>query len=171
MSDDKSGVKKMDAKQLTDLVVRPELERLGLYSEAAVQLVVGTIFTESRAKYLKQHGNGPALGIIQMEPATHDDIWLNFLKYKNELAGKVNAASSYVEFDKASVISVHANELVFNLRYAVAMCRVHYLRKPEALPKAGDIPALGRYWKKHYNTELGKGKVTDFIEKFPKEIL
>lgn len=161
----------MDAKQLTDLVVRPELERLGLYSEAAVQLIVGTIFTESRGKYLKQHGNGPALGVIQMEPATHDDIWLNYLKYKSPLAEKIIDASSAIGLDDVSIIPVHHSELIANLRYAVAMCRVHYLRAPSALPKAGEIDALARYWKKHYNTDLGKGKVTDFIEKFPKEIL
>ncbi|HAT8515209.1 TPA: hypothetical protein I7181_16060 [Vibrio vulnificus] len=161
----------MDAKQLSELVVRPELKRLGLWSEAAEQLVIGTIFTESRGVYLKQHGNGPALGIIQMEPATHDDIWLNFLKYKSDLYQKISEAASYVDYVQNSKVPVKASELIANLRYAVAMCRVHYLRVPEALPPAGDIPALARYWKKHYNTHLGAGAVSDFVDKFPKGII
>ncbi|KGK17692.1 hypothetical protein [Vibrio navarrensis] len=161
----------MDAKQLSELVVRPELKRLGLWSEAAEQLVIGTIFTESRGVYLKQHGNGPALGIIQMEPATHDDIWLNFLKYKLPLAEKVlDSIGNDFFLDRANP-PVDATELIANLRYAVAMCRVHYLRVPEALPPAGDIPALARYWKKHYNTHLGAGTVSDFVDKFPKGII
>ncbi|KQA52623.1 hypothetical protein [Vibrio cholerae] len=160
----------MDAKQLTELVVRPELKRLGLWSEAAEQLVVGTIFTESLGKYLKQHGNGPALGIIQMEPATHDDIWQNYLKYKLNLAGKILDLVGNGFNSVATNPPVSASELISNLRYAVAMCRVHYLRVHEALPCAGDIPALARYWKKHYNTHLGAGSVSDFIDKFPKGI-
>ncbi|EKO3650578.1 hypothetical protein P0F15_000511 [Vibrio metschnikovii] len=161
----------MDAKQLTELVVRPELKRLGLHSEAAEQLIIGTIFTESLAKYLKQHGSGPALGIIQMEPVTHNCIWTDYLKFRKPLAEKVlqAAGSGFVAVNRS--IPVHANELISNLRYAVAMCRVHYLRVPNALPAAGDIHGLARYWKQHYNTPLGKGKVTDFVEKFPREIL
>ena len=50
---------------------------------------MGTITQESRATYVKQLGNGPALGLAQMEPATHDDIWINFLKYKTALAEPV----------------------------------------------------------------------------------
>ena len=76
----------MDPKQLTLLVVRPTLKKLGLYSLAAERLIVGTIYQESHAKYLKQLGNGPALGVIQMEPATYGDIWDNYLAYKRTLA-------------------------------------------------------------------------------------
>ncbi|MDW2184562.1 hypothetical protein R7Z80_01690 [Vibrio sp. 1733] len=151
----------MDAKQLTELVVRPTLKQLGLYSASAEQLVVGTIFVESRAKYLKQIGNGPALGIVQMEPATHDDIWRNYLVYRAELKEKVSQL----------VKEGTAQELITNLAYAVAMCRVHYLRVPKSLPSPGDIPALARYWKTYYNTHKGAGEVSDFIDKFPKDIL
>ncbi|AVF59860.1 hypothetical protein J7X13_000334 [Vibrio parahaemolyticus] len=151
----------MDARQLTELVVRPTLKELGLYSAAAEQLVVGTIFVESRAKYLKQIGNGPALGIVQMEPATHDDIWQHYLAYRIELTEKVRKIA------KEAI----PTELITNLAYAVAMCRVHYLRVPKPLPHSGDIPALARYWKKYYNTHKGAGDVSDFIDKFPTEIL
>ena len=151
----------MDAKQLTELVVRPTLKQLGLYNASAEQLVVGTIFVESRAKYLKQIGNGPALGIVQMEPATHDDIWQNYLVYRAELKEKVSLL----------VKEGTAQELITNLAYAVAMCRVHYLRVPKSLPSPGDIPALARYWKTYYNTHKGAGEVSDFIDKFPKDIL
>ena len=51
----------MDAKQLLELVIRPRLKKLGLYSEAAEQLVIGTIWQESRGEYIKQLGASPAL--------------------------------------------------------------------------------------------------------------
>jgi hypothetical protein len=160
----------MNAKQLTELVVRPELKRLDLYSRAAEQLIVGTIFTESRGEYLKQMGDGPALGIVQMEPATHNDIWANFLKY-SELSDRILKSVTPVSITDDADIPVLATELIANMRYAVAMCRAHYFRKSDPLPRAGDIEGFARYWKKHYNTVHGAGHVIDFIDKFPKEIL
>lgn len=155
----------MDAKQLLELVIRPKLKEVGLYSEAAAQLILGTIFQESRAKYLKQLGSGPALGVIQMEPNTYSDIWKHYLRYKPELAAKVTHLASVGSLGPDQQPDV--NELVSNLGFAVAMCRVHYLRVKEKLPAADDVEALGRYWKKYYNTELGAGTVDEFVEHFP----
>jgi len=56
-------------------------------------------------------------------------------------------------------------QLIHNLAYATAIARVIYLRKPEALPAAFDIEGLAKYWKDHYNTYLGAGKVEDFVKK------
>ncbi|OCH31841.1 hypothetical protein A6E13_16510 [Aliivibrio fischeri] len=159
----------MDAKQLTALVVRPTLKKLNLHSSAAEQLVVGTIYQESRAKYLKQLGSGPALGIIQMEPATYQDIWDNYLAYKRGLANQVTELASIANLDDD--MRPDEKELITNLAFAVAMCRVHYLRKKDALPKAGDIDGLAKYWKDHYNTHLGAGTVEEFKANFPMEIL
>lgn len=160
----------MDAKQLTTLVVRPTLEALGLYSRAAEQLVVGTIYQESlKGRFLRQVGGGPALGVIQMEPATYDDIWNNYLAYKRSLANKLTELASMSSLDDDMRPSV--TQLITNLAFSVGMCRVHYLRKKPPLPSAGDIEGLAHYWKDHYNTSLGAGTVEEFIEKFPKEIL
>ncbi|POC58483.1 hypothetical protein CRN37_09460 [Vibrio vulnificus] len=159
----------MDAKQLTTLVVRPTLKQLGLYSRAAEQLIVGTIYQESRAKYLKQLGNGPALGVIQMEPATYQDIWNNYLAYKRNLANQITELASMASLDEDMRPDV--NQLVTNLSFAVAMCRAHYLRQKPALPAADDIDGLAQYWKDNYNTHLGAGTVDEFKENFPLEVL
>lgn len=159
----------MDAKHLTTLVVRPTLKQLGLHSRAAEQLIVGTIYQESHAKYLKQLGNGPALGFIQMEPATYKDIWDNYLAYKRKLANQITELSSMASLDDDMRPDV--TQLITNLAFAVAMCRVHYLRKKPALPKAGDIDGLAQYWKDHYNTHLGAGTVDEFKKNFPLEVL
>lgn len=158
----------MNAKQLLELVVRPTLIELGLHSKAAEQLVVGTIYQESLGEYIQQLGGGPALGLIQMEPTTHDDIWGNYLIYHSALANKVTNLMSRNALHK-SVLGVPAvEELLTNLKYAVAMCRIHYLRVPAPLPAADDIEALGQYWKKFYNTVHGKGHVTEFVFNYPK---
>ena len=136
-----------------DEVVIPTLKELDMYSEEACLLVVGTAIQESRLHYLKQIPSGIAKGICQMEEATHDDIWDNFLKYKPEikerLLGLTNQSMDLVD------------QLKGNLYYAVAMCRIHYYRVSEALPN--DLEGMARYWKKYYNTELGKGTVEEFI--------
>ena len=157
--------------QLREYVVIPTISNLGVYSEAAEQLVIGTIAQESRGTYLKQLGKGPALGIVQMEPATHKDIWLNFLKYSDCLGGDIRELIS-AEADEVFESRGYPEELelITNLKYAVAMCRIHYWRKPQSLPKANDIKALAQYWKDHYNTAHGAGTVSEFIKNFPFEL-
>lgn len=170
----------MDYKQLKEFVVIPTLKQMDLYSESAANLIIGTMAQESRCEYLKQIGGGPACGLIQMEPATHLDIYLNYLRYKVDLMDKVTGYLTTAEFesiDKSDSRDESLNavakdgSLVWNIAYQVAMCRVHYLRKKPAIPPADDIEALGRYWKEHYNTNLGKGTVAEFVENFPREIL
>jgi hypothetical protein len=86
-----------------------------------------------------------------MEPATHDDIWRHYLRYHPELAEKLNALQT------GAAITEGASELIGNLYYAFGMCRVHYLRVPDALPSAADVRGMAAYWKQHYNTLLGSG--------------
>ncbi|MBF0148367.1 MAG: hypothetical protein HQL85_19610 [Magnetococcales bacterium] len=75
--------------QLLEFVIRPALQRLGLWSEEAEQLVVGTGIQESGLRHLRQIGGGPGLGIWQMEPKTHADIWDNFLHFRAKLGLKI----------------------------------------------------------------------------------
>jgi len=110
--------------------------------------------------FLVQLGGGPALGIFQMEPNTHDDIWLNFLQYREALAGEIRGQY---------MVNGGASELVWNLAYATAMCRMHYLRKPGAIPTS--VEGMAAYWKKHYNTELGKGTEEEFIANYNRYVV
>lgn len=145
----------IDPAHLLLYVIRPVLKDLGLHSEPAERLVLGTACQESECgRWLKQLGGGPAVGIFQMEPATHDDLFLNFLKHRTALREKV---WRYVEPDHED-----ANEMVGNLFYATAMCRVHYLRVPEPIPE--DLNGQAKYWKRTYNTYKGKGTVEKYIQ-------
>ena len=79
----------LDPQHFLAYVVRPSLESIGLWSEAAERLLLGTAIAESQLTWLRQHGGGPARGVYQIEPATHDDIWANYLAYRDGLANRV----------------------------------------------------------------------------------
>jgi hypothetical protein len=144
-------------------IVRPVLTALGAHSMAAENLVIGTAVQESNLHYLRQLNEGPARGLYQMEPATHDDHWQNYLAYRAELRGRVEAFSVPNQ-DRHG-------QLAWNLAYATAMCRIHYLRAPAPLPNATDIAGLAQYWKQYYNTSQGKGTVAEFADKFERFVV
>ena len=151
----------MDKTQLKNLIDRI-LKSLDLYSEHAVNLLLGTCAQESAfGTYIRQLGKGPALGIFQMEPATFNDIENNFLRYKPDLKVKIKQLSGISEMSP--------EQLEYNLVLAACMARVHYLRVPEALPT--DLTGYARYWKKYYNTHLGKGTEAEFINNYKKYVL
>jgi hypothetical protein len=144
----------IDVKQFREVVIRPALKKIKLWTPEAEELLLGTALQESRLKYMKQLGSGPAVGFFQMEPRTHDDIWKNYLRAKPDLAQRV-AQLSHV---------VNAQSMSTDLLYAAAMCRVHYLRVPHRLPAEGDIQGQARYWKLFYNTNYGSGTEEEYLE-------
>jgi len=44
---------------------------------------------ESGLTYLRQHNDGPALGLWQVEPSTQNDLYTNFLNYQLELGSQL----------------------------------------------------------------------------------
>ena len=148
----------MHPKQLKDLIIVPTLRHMDMLSEHAVTLLMGTAAQESRLGHYIAQIQGPALGIFQMEPATEDDIWKNYIEYRPDIQRLID----YL----APNDGLH-NQLISNLSYATAMARLAYWRQnfdwPEDLM---DIPAYGRIWKKFYNTPQGKGTVDEFVENY-----
>lgn len=143
----------LNAHQLAAIIIKPALVNIGYWSEAAEELLLGTAIQESNLTFLHQQGGGHAVGLWQMEPATHDDIWKNYLASKVKLG--LSILGNYHIPD--------ANRAAYDLRYAAAMCRVHYLRVPEALPVVGDRAGQSAYWKRWYNTIHGAGTVQEYL--------
>ena len=143
-----------DPKLFMANVIKPTLLKIGLASRKAEMLLLGTAIQESRLKYRQQLGGGPALSYFQIEPATHDDIWDNYLAYRPELSKKVSELLN--NDDKLQ-------ELKDNDLYACAMARVHYLRAPAGLPSEDDHHGQAAYWKSYYNTPLGKGTIQEYV--------
>lgn len=128
------------------------------YSVAARELLVFTAAAESElGRYLWQYPHGPAKGIFQIEETTEDDI-LNYLTRKPELKAKVDLSRTDMGDD----------DLIDSLPYQVMIARIFYWRKPDPLPDARDPYALGSYWKRWYNTYLGKGRIVDAVTKYLK---
>lgn len=156
----------LDVAQFRTFIVRPVLKHLDMWSDVAENLVVGTAIQETRLTYLKQLGGGPALGVFQMEPNTHDDLWTNYIRFRTPLVTKLQGLSTN-QLVNAKFITVPAQEMIGNLYYAAAMCRIHYKRVPAALP-SNDLNEIASYWKQHYNTEHGAGTVNEFISNYKK---
>lgn len=152
----------LDPIELYCFIIRPTLTYLNSGdSKAAGILVLGTGLVESNLSHVDQKTQdlfepGPAFGLFQMERATHDDIWRNFLQYREDLRGKIMSLSgTYPE---------RHLQLMSNIAYAAAMCRLKYARSPDGLPAYQDIQGMALYWKKVYNTPLGKGNPDHFMQ-------
>ncbi len=124
-------------------LVQPTLARLGKPSLAAEELLLGTALVESDLKARLQDNGGPALGLFQMEPTTHDDMWKNYLVREPSLSQAIRMFCYGAKPDSTLLEN--------NDEYACAMARAHYLRKPDPLPAAGDIAAQAAYWQRLYN--------------------
>ena len=147
------------ASQLRDLIIKPALLDLIMFSEEALELLMFTCAVESNGgTYIKQL-NGPALGIFQMEPATYNDIWQNYLIYKSDILLRLLHSFSAHRMPEE-------DRLMYDLRFATAMTRIHYFRVNAALPAVGDIDGIWDYYKTHYNTALGAADKTGAIERY-----
>lgn len=148
--------------QFRSLVIKPALITIGRYSEDAEELLLGTALVESNLSWLAQN-RGPALGVFQMEPRTHKDIWRNYLAHRHTLRELVHCLTT---MDSLNGTLPFHEELAFNLRYSAALARIHYLRIPEPLPSRLSVWDMASYWKRHYNTELGAGRPEDFVNRY-----
>lgn len=157
----------MNSVQVREYVVRPALQRVGLWSPAAEVLVFGTGLVETEYNWLDQTtpGPGPAYGPWQMEEPTHDDIWLSYLSRQTDLADSLIRMAGFGNVTKPPVIALHGN-----LFYGAAMCRVYYRRLKAALPEPDDAAGMAAYWKQWYNTPRGKGTLERALPYFQKAV-
>ena len=145
--------------QLRELIIKPTLIDLVMFTEEAMELLVFTCATESLGgTYLKQV-KGPALGIYQMEPETYNDIWQNYIKNKPSLSLILLS-----NFDAGRMPS--EDRLIYDIRFATAMARIHYERVAEKLPLASDKEAIFAYYKKYYNSNLGAADKVSALLKY-----
>ncbi len=149
----------MNVDQLRRLIIAPALADLVLLSDDAVELLVFTCANESNGGEYIHQINGPALGIYQMEPATYNDIWQNYIIGNNSLSLQL-----LHNFDAPRMPD--EGRMIYDLRFATAMARIHYCRVVEELPKRYDVDGMWKYYKKYYNTGLGKADYQEAIAKY-----
>jgi len=151
------------ADDLRNLVIRPTLERFNelldkpiRLDDSVVELLLGTACHESLCGYYLKQVKGPALSIFQVEPATHDSIWENYLHYRQNVRESVHAFTSKLYPDPT--------EMIWNLAYATIMARLVYLPVPEPIPD--DLEGWATYWDTHYNKNPHKGTPAEFIQNY-----
>lgn len=141
------------------MVKKVIIEQLVNMSEPCTSLVSWTDFLlmiiaheSAKGRYIKQI-KGPALGLSQMEPATHDDV-AAYLSRNKKWVNYVN--SEFGGFDSSKL---------YDLRYMVFMSRAFFFRFPELLPDQR-IEDMAAYAKKRWNTKAGKATPEDYLNAF-----
>lgn len=149
----------LDCQQFRKLIITPVLSDLQIYSRDAEELLVLTCATESLGGHYLTQVNGPAAGIYMMQPTTYTDLWINFIRQRNQLATLMSlhlGCSRIPEIER----------MIYDLHFATAMARIHYLRVTEKLPPCTDPEAIYAYYKKYYNTSAGKATKADSLAKY-----
>ena len=137
--------------QFEDLIKRTLAAANLPRKQSAIDQLLGTAAQESAfGTYLKQV-NGPALGVFQMEPATFYTVkaWAE-KRFPLVLEGR------------------YATELEYDLSIAILSARLNYLSKPDSIPES--LQGQAAYWKKYWNTYLGKGTIEQYVRNWQKYI-
>ncbi|WP_430462121.1 hypothetical protein ACQUQU_04845 [Thalassolituus sp. LLYu03] len=135
------------AKELMRWVIQPTLQRIGVHSPVAEQLLLATAALESGlGSHIKADGQR-GLGLYQIHSLTHRHVWDEYLAHTPELASTVRGLASQHDF----LEHPHA-ELTTNLSYATAIAWFVYQRNDDfELPASADAAQLARLWKRYYH--------------------
>lgn len=135
------------AQELVRWVIRPTLQRLGVTSRTAEQLLLATAAQESGlGAHLRREGQR-GMGLYQIQSLTHRHVWDDYLVHHPELASTVRGLASQHDF----LNQPHA-ELTTNLSYATAIAWLVYARNAEfSLPEEASAEELAALWKRFYH--------------------
>ena len=136
-------------------IVEGTLYKLNMYSDDALSLIMRTGWAESGYRALRQY-KGPAIGFWQVEMDTVKDTLDNYVAYRPHIMKVLETLGLDMEDLEFSILS--------NISLQAAFCRLKYRRDSKPIPSWDDMEAQANYWKRVYNTKLGKGTVKHFIE-------
>jgi hypothetical protein len=130
---------------LRELVIRPTLLALDIWSPTAENLLLGTAAQESDLGFRMQSDKDCGLGIYFISARAHTQVWDKYLVTDPELASRVRGLASQQQFLK----NPHS-ELVINLSYATAIAWMIYKRQQIVLTDNPSAHELARYWLHYY---------------------
>lgn len=149
--------------QLKDIIIRPALSAIGLCSDNAIQLLLGTAAQETQlGRYLVQTNITPyngGIGIYQMQAPSYVHIWGRHVDSSISMKAKMKLYLGYEGMPMAS-------RMASDLALSTIMARLFYANVLERLPDEKDVPAMARYWKLYWNTMAGKGTQDQFIDNY-----
>ena len=140
--------------QLRDLITRVLKEIPHGYSEDTVELMMMIAAHESHLGTYLSQVNGPALGIFQIEPVTHDDTWAN--------GDSCEANGAILGYNLECTIG--GEPLEYDLRYQIFMARQKLFMITKAIPS--ELGARARYCKYYWNTVHGKARAADYLDAY-----
>jgi hypothetical protein len=150
--------------ELRHHVVRPTLERLGVWSTIWENLLLGTIAQASSFGFHVRDGRG--LGLYQIDKETHRHVWDRYLAFDPDLASQVRGFASQREF-----LNQPDAELVTNLAYATVIAWAIYSSNSVILPQdANDINALALCWQQHFPRRQINQNAADFVASYRKHV-
>lgn len=150
--------------ELRLLVVRPTLKQLRAWSPGMESLLLGTAAQESELGFHLKQGSRHGMGIFQILPSTHRQVWDRYLINFPALASKVRGLASQRDF----LQHPHA-ELATNLRYATAIAWLVYRAAGVETVESGDLPRMAKLWKKHFH-HGPSARLRDFVDSYCKLI-
>ncbi|MFC6635075.1 hypothetical protein [Microbulbifer taiwanensis] len=132
--------------ELRLLVIRPTLKHLRAWSPGMENLLLGTAAQESQLGFHLKQGRRHGLGIYQIQPHTHREIWDEFLIDHPALASKVRGLASQRDF-----LDHPHSELTTNLRYATAIAWLIYRDAGVHKVRECDVSTMARLWHQHFH--------------------
>ena len=146
--------------ELRTLVVRPTLKQLRAWSPGMEALLLGTAAQESELGFHLKLGRRHGMGIFQIPPSTHRQIWDNYLINFPALASKVRGLASQRDF-----LQHPHSELATNLRYATAIAWLVYRAAGVEDVESEDLPKMAKLWKKHFH-HGPSARLRDFVDSY-----
>lgn len=132
--------------ELRLMVIRPTLKHLRAWSPGVENLLLGTAAQESQLGFHLKLGRRHGLGIYQIPPQTHREIWDKYLIHHPALASKVRGLASQRDF-----LQQPHSELATNLRYATAVAWLIYRAACVDRVEAGDIEHMAQLWHQYFH--------------------
>lgn len=127
------------------------LIEMNRYNVNAVELLCMIAAHESMGGVYRRQINGPALGLLQIEPFTHDSIWDN--------------SDSIGRLSKSMNITRDTDSLINDDRYTIFIGRCYLLMDVNPLPKT--VCEMGEYAKSYWN-RTGKATPEQYVNDYIK---
>ena len=139
--------------------VVPALQKLGLYSQNAEYLLMGTAAIESDFINFVQIGGGPARGMFQMEQVTYLDIVNRYLALPGNKTFR-DTAFAMALTNPPSFLELSGNHL-----FSAALARIKYRMISASIPST--LTDQAQYWWTHYNGQSPNGlKPGDYLSRW-----
>lgn len=150
--------------EMIRLIYRVNHALLGHARREEMELMAGTVATESHYAHREQIGGGPARGLFQIEPDTAYDVYHNYLAYQNRRPLYNRMMGLVFDMPSAPFFIAEKPEIARLLMYddySACIARFCYLRRRPPIPTT--LEGQAEYYKRWFNTEAGEGSVEKYL--------